>query len=118
MRLWLRTAKKSKETICERPFIRRSMSSRTCTKKYALRAKGGSMTAEIAEKVPCHWLHIEYAQRFTACPDCRRPLFRRPKEKCAKHFVWFCPECFTEKDLQTLKGIESHESENDESVED
>jgi len=65
-------------------------------------------------KVPCHQLHIERAQQgFNFCVDCRRPLFRRPKEKCAKHTVWLCPECFSEDDLEALRGFAPHENEDE-----
>ncbi len=70
---------------------------------------------EIAEQTPCRWRHIEYAQRFTACPDCRRPLFTMRKEKCVRHCLWACTECFSETELAALRGFEfKHEDKDDE----
>src|SRR6266568_63362 len=54
-----------------------------------------SPTSAGTQHVPCHWLHIEYAQRFAACPDCRRPLWSAPKSKCRNHSTYCCPDCFT-----------------------
>ena len=52
------------------------------------------------------------------CTECRKPLFQRPKEKCAKHSVWLCPECFDEEDLEKLRGFEFlHKDENDDESE-
>jgi hypothetical protein len=64
--------------------------------------------------------HEESAARgLTLCLDCRKPLFHRPKEKCARHGVWFCSEgCFGDNDLQALRGFKSHEEDENESDED
>ncbi len=60
--------------------------------------------------------HLEDAARgLTLCVECRKPLFHRPKQKCAKHSVWHCPDCFSEEDLQELRGFEFiYEDDEDE----
>jgi len=63
--------------------------------------------------------HLEDAARgLSMCTECRKPLFQRPKEKCAKHSVWLCPECFDEEDLEKLRGFEFlHKDKNDDESE-
>jgi hypothetical protein len=73
---------------------------------------------------PCsnrsHYLSIlnTDAERCT----CGRKLWRRPPQKCSRHGVWFCaePGCFTDNDLQALRGFDefNHEDDDDENEKD
>src|SRR6266849_10631671 len=47
------------------------------------------------------------------CPTCGRKLWRRSPQKCVRHEVWHCPDCFSEKDIQDLKRIRPEEDEDD-----
>ena len=81
------------------------------------------MTGPVPVKQCNKQTHLEDAARgLTLCTECRKPLFHRPPQKCARHSVWMCPECFSEEDLQELRGFtfcEQDEQENeDESEED
>ena len=67
---------------------------------------------------PCT-IHSHYLQlrdtNVERCGVCGRKLWRRPPQKCPRHGVWFCgePGCFTETDLQALRGFDEFNYEDD-----
>jgi len=110
----------SQETVSAGTFVEHPMCSRAHTSEHEIHtgAKHGHMkTAAMSNpstpaKNCSNQTHLEAAGRgLSMCTECRRPLFHRPKEKCAKHTVWLCPECLSEEDLQELRGFKLHEED-------
>ncbi len=78
------------------------------------------MTTATACTMHTHYLLVRDTD-VERCPTCGRKLWRSPPQKCSRHGVWFCaePGCFTENDLQALRGVEiEYEDDNDENEKD
>jgi len=48
------------------------------------------------------------------CPTCGRKLWRSPPQKCSRHGVWHCPDCFSDKELEALRGFTFYEQDEEE----
>jgi predicted RNA-binding Zn-ribbon protein involved in translation (DUF1610 family) len=70
------------------------------------------MTPEAACTMHSHYL-LMINTDAERCPICGRKLWRSPPQKCSRHGVWHCPECFSEDDLQALRAFKLHEEDED-----